>query len=279
MDVLYFLKHSPCDDLELKYSLRSVERYMPWVRRVVVFGDRPEWLAGPESGIFHVPHEAIAWIGPYRTPVTNWFLMFYLTALLPELDEEYIFFSDDFVLLRDLTPDEAQRNRYLQDLATLDSRGKGLWMDSLWRTYDLLKRLGYGTLNYETHVPTWFRKQWVLDAYRDLRDFVTEDRWQGAMGITAILSHIQKHHPRPLVHLKTEGSRVGFHGKPPAYEEVVSLACAADARFLNFDDAAFGPDMQRFLAERFPRPCRYERHETPSTPTSAVVDTSSVPAS
>ncbi|MFI9535735.1 hypothetical protein ACIG56_21105 [Nocardia fusca] len=278
MDVLYFLKNSAHGDLELKYSLRSIERHMPWVRRVVVFGDRPEWLAGPESGIFHVPDEALAWIGPYRAPVKNSFLMFYLTALLPELDEEYIFFSDDFVLLRDLTPDDAKQNRYVQDLATVGSRGTGLWKDSLWRTHDLLKRLGYGTINYETHTPAWFRKQWVLDAYRDLRDFVTEERWQGPMAITAILSHVQKHHPRPLVHLKTEGSRAGFHGKHPSYDEIISLTSAADARFLNYDDEAFGPDLQRFLALRFPHPCRYEQPETPAT-TSAIIDTSSVPVS
>ena len=56
----------------------------------------------------HVSHESLAWIGPHRAPTANFFLMFYLTALLPELDEEYLWFRD-FVLLRDLWPEDARR--------------------------------------------------------------------------------------------------------------------------------------------------------------------------
>lgn len=271
MDALYFLKHSPHGDIELLYSLRSIERHMPWVNRVIVFGDKPAFLASPESGVLHVPHSSIAWVGPYKTPVTNIFLTLYLTALLPELDDEYIFFSDDFILLEDLTPEDARQRRYLQDLSTVKNRGTGLWKESLWRTYDLLKRRGYGSLNYETHVPTYFRKRWVLNAYRDLRDYVTEDRWYGPLGITAILNHSQKHHPQPLIHLEREGSRAGFYGKPPTYDDVVKGA--AGRRFLSFDDPAFGDGLRLFLAERFPQPCRYER---PSLlpPWSTIVDTS-----
>lgn len=257
MDALFFLKHSPHADLELRYALRGIERHMPWVRRVVVFGDKPAFLAGPESGVLHAPHSAIAWVGPYKTPVTNFFLMFYLTALLPELDEEYLWFCDDFILLDDLSPEEARAGRYLQDLATIKNRGSGLWKESLWRTYDLLKRFGYGGLNYETHVPTYFKKRWVLDAFREFRDYVTEDRWYGLLGPTAILNHAQKHAPRQAVRVGEEGSKAGFYGKPPEYAEIVTTT--SGRRFLSFDDAAFGDGLRRFLAERFPEPCRYER--------------------
>jgi hypothetical protein len=226
------------------------------VRRVVIFGDRPAFLAGPESDALHVPHEAIAWVGPYRTPVTNFLLMFYLTALLPELDEEFVFFSDDFFLLREFPLGEAKRVRYLENLAQVKSRGRGLWKDALWRTYDTLLRLGYGALNYETHVPTYFRKRWVLDAFRDLRDFVTEDRWYGLTGPTAILNHAQSVHGFTPVSIRDERSRAGFYGKPPSYKEVVEGS--AERSFLNFDDSAFGDGLLRFLADRFPEPCRFE---------------------
>ena len=131
MDALFFLRHSKADDLEIRYALRGIARHAPWVRRVVVFGDRPGFLAGSGSGVVHVPHESIAWVGPYRTPVTNFFLMFYLCALLPELDEEFLWFCDDFVLLGDLSREDARACRYLQDLATVKTRGTGLWKESL----------------------------------------------------------------------------------------------------------------------------------------------------
>ncbi len=257
MDALYFLRRSPHADLEIRSSLRGLARHAPWVRRVVVFGDKPEFLSNdPAAGVLHVPHESIAWVGPYKTPVTNFFLMFSLAALLPELDEEFLWFCDDFVLLRDLPIEEARRARYLEDLAQVKNRGRGLWKDALWRTHDTLVRLGLGTLNFETHTPTYFRKRWVLDAYRDLRDYVTEDRWYGLTGPTAILNHAHKAHGFPVTSLREEHCRAGFYGKPPAYEEVARTV--EGRRFLGYDDPAFGDDLRRFLADSFPQPCRYE---------------------
>jgi hypothetical protein len=256
MDALFFLKHSPNEDIEIHYALRALARHAPWVRRVIVFGDRPAFLAGPEGGALHMPHESIAWAGPYKTPVTNFFLLFYLSALLPELGEEFLWFCDDFVLLRDLSPDESRRVRFLEDLGKVTNRGRGLWKDALWRTYDTLARLGYEGLNYETHTPTYFRKRWVLEAFRDLRDYVTEDRWFGLTGPTAILNHARKQHGFLVVSLHEEGSRAGFYGKPPSFEEAAEKA--KGKRFLSYDDEAFGPGLRRFLAERFPEPCKYE---------------------
>ncbi|WP_145030194.1 hypothetical protein [Caulifigura coniformis] len=48
----------------------------------------------------------------------------------------------------------------------------------------------------------------------------------------------------------------GFHFKPPEHAEIVEK-CTGRA-FLNFDDAAYSPDMRRFLAERFPEISLYE---------------------
>ena len=66
-----------------------------------------------------------------------------------------------------------------------------------------------------------------------------------------------------LVRLSDEGRKVGFYGKPPGYEEVVEK-CRGKT-FLNFDDEAFGEGIRRFLEERFPEPCRYERQEAPAS--------------
>ena len=73
MDLLYVFRHSSFDDLELRYSLRSVATHAPWVRKVWVFGDRPEFLSEDTKIIEHVPHEAVAWVEKRRTPVTNFF--------------------------------------------------------------------------------------------------------------------------------------------------------------------------------------------------------------
>lgn len=258
MDALYLFRHSVHQDVEIRYSLRSLAKHAPYIRKVWIFGDRPAFLSDDTTRIEHVPHEYVARVGDFRTPVTNYFLMLYLSSLIPDLDHEYLRFSDDYFLLRPYGIDEARRVRYLQDLSQVKSRGGGLWRDSLWRTYDLLKRLGYTGYNFETHTPSYFRRRWVFEAYCKFRDYVTQDRWYGMLGITAILNHAYRHQRFELVHLEAEGSRAGFWGKPPADRQTVAAACRGKT-FLNFDDEAFGSVLHCCLAEQFPRPCCYER--------------------
>jgi len=164
--------------------------------------------------------------------------------------------GNDFILIDHVAEPEMRTIRYLQDLGECKNRGKGLWKASLWRTYDLLKRLGYTGDNFEIHAPTYFRKQWVFDAYCDFKDFITNDRWQGMLGPTAILNHAYKQHQMPLTRLSDEGWIVGWHKQPPSHAEVVEKT--RGKRFLNFDDDAFGDGLRRFLAEYFPEPCVFE---------------------
>ncbi|MCZ2342582.1 MAG: hypothetical protein LC104_12445 [Bacteroidales bacterium] len=263
MDVVYLFRHSAHGDEELRYSVRSLARHTPWVHKVWVFGDRPEWLTADTAAVEHVPHEAVAWTLGCRTPVVNTFLMVYLTALLPDVASDFLLCADDYILLADLTPDQATQPRYLENLdATAHQRGTGLYRDALWRTYDLLKRLGYPRLNYEVHVPAHLTKRRVLAAARDFGDFVTEDRYYGLLAQLAILNHAQRHegfHPVPLA----EEGYAGFHFRPFTNDQI-QVGCVGK-RFLNFDDEAYNVDMQRFLAERFPDPCIYEAGATPRT--------------
>jgi hypothetical protein len=257
LDIVYIFRHSQHGDEELRYSLRSVARHMNWVRQVWVFGDRPAWLSSDTRYIQHVAHDQVAWIDGFKTPVKNMFLMLYLIALLPDVEADFLLFCDDYILLQDLTPEMAIRKRALQDLDAIpQSRGKGLFKETLWRTYDLLKRLGYPRINYEVHVPLHHKKRWILDAVRDFRDYLTEDRFYGPLCHLTIFNHVQKREPFVPVYLAEEGKYAGFHFKQFPYEEI--RAKCADKVFLNFDDDAYDANMQRFLAETFPDPCVYE---------------------
>jgi hypothetical protein len=258
MDIVYFLRHSAAGDMEIRYSLRSVARHFPGVGKVWVFGDWPPFLSGDESIIQHVPHEYVARATGVRTPVVNMFQMMFLSSLIPDLSREYLWFCDDYILLDELTLEAARRIRFLEVLDEIEgNRGRGMWVDCLWRTYELLKRLKLPRLNFETHVPTCLRRKWVFDAYCDLRDFVTEDRWYGMLGPTAIMNHALAHNDLRPVMIREEGTRAGFWRKPPTYNQVVN-ECRGKL-FLNFDDDAFGDSIRRFLEERFPDPCRYEK--------------------
>ncbi len=258
MDALYLYRHSKHDDFEIRYSLRSIHLYAPYIRKVWIFGDRPHFLSPDTRIVECVPHSEVAWMFHTATPVRNFFLMMFLSSLIPDLDFEYLRFSDDFFLMRDFPIEEARKDRFLEDLARLRSRRGGAWGESLWRTYDLLKRLGYPTLNFEIHAPTYLTRKRVFEAYRDLRDFVTEDRWFGLVGATAILNHTLRLHPETmhLVSIEEEMSRFGYWGRSPSYEQV--LADRGDHFFFNCDDEGFGDGVRRFLMECFPTPSPFE---------------------
>jgi hypothetical protein len=257
MDVLYIFKHSANDDFEIRHSLRSIEQYAPYIRKVWIYGDEPKFIADDASLIEHVPHEATSRVLGVKTPVTGLFLQLFLSSLIPDLSFEYLFFSDDFYLLKNLPVEEARKDRYLQDLSLQKVRGRGLWREALWRTHDLLIRLGYTGYNFETHTPACLTRKRVMAAYCDFKDFVTEDRFYGMLGLTAILNHAYKMEKMSLTNLREEESRFGFWGKPPAYEEVVRQS--EGKLFFNFDDPAFGEGIRKFLMERFPARSRYEK--------------------
>lgn len=264
MDALYVFRHSSFNDIEIRYSLRSINMYMPWVRKVWIFGDRPAFLTDDASLVQHVPHHYVARVGDFRTPVTNFFHMLFLASLIPEMEFEFLWFCDDFTLLKHLPEKEARKNRCLQDLGEVQNRGTGLWKGSLWRTYDLLQRLGYPGYNFETHVPTYYTKKRVFEAWCDFRDFTSQDRWYGMLGPTAILNHALKHEQFELTRLSDDDSRAGFWGQTADYKDVLSKATGK--QFLNFDDHAFGDGMRRFLSERFPTKSIYEKSDLNEDP-------------
>jgi len=259
MDALYVYQHSPHDDFEIRHSLRSLAQHASYIRKVWIYGDRPNFISNDTSLIEHVPHEATSRVLGVKTPVINFFLLMFLSSLIPGLSSEYLFFSDDFYLLKGYPPEEARKDRYSEDMTLNKVRGRGIWVDALWRTYDVLIRLGYTGYNFETHIPAYMTRKRVMDAYCDFKDFITEDRWYGLLGPTAILNHSYKQEKMPLTNLLEENTRSGFWGKPPTYEEVVSQS--EGKTFFNFDDPAFGDSIRRFLVERFPARSKFEKSE------------------
>jgi hypothetical protein len=257
MDALYVYKHSPHDDFEIRHSLRSLERYAPYLRKVWIYGDCPGFLSGDTTIVERVPHEATSRVIGAKLPVTNFFLLMFLSSLIPDLSSEYLFLCDDFFLLKDYPPEEARKDRFNEDMTKKKIRGRGLWLDGLWRTYDLLIRLGYTGYNFETHTPAYMTKKRVMDAFCEFKDFVTEDPWYGILGLTAVLNHAYRNERMPLTNLLEENSRCGFWGRPPTREEL-EIQSAGKAYF-NFDEPAFGDVIRAFLEQRFPDRSKYEK--------------------
>ena len=89
---------------ELRYSLRSICEYAPWVRKVflVTNGQVPDWLDTSHPKIVLVPHSEI--VASEYLPTFNSHVIESCLHKIPDLSEHYVYFNDDVLLLRAVTP-------------------------------------------------------------------------------------------------------------------------------------------------------------------------------
>lgn len=89
---------------ELKYSIRSVMKYAPWVNHIYIVtnGQVPKWLDTDNTKVTVIPHSEI--IDSQFLPTFNSHVIESALYKIPGLSEHFIYFNDDVMLTRDLNP-------------------------------------------------------------------------------------------------------------------------------------------------------------------------------
>ena len=93
------------DHDELKYSLRSVERYAPWIRRIFIVTDNqvPAWLDTTNDRVQIVDHTDIM---PARClPCFNSVVIEHHLHRIDGLSERFIYANDDMLINRPIGPE------------------------------------------------------------------------------------------------------------------------------------------------------------------------------
>jgi hypothetical protein len=91
---------------ELRYSLRSIERFAPWFNHIYIVtnGQVPAWLkAHPKVTL--IAHDQI--LEPGYLPTFNSHVIESALHRIPNLSEHYIYFNDDVLLIRPMAPTDA----------------------------------------------------------------------------------------------------------------------------------------------------------------------------
>ncbi|MEB8339532.1 stealth family protein [Streptomyces endophyticus] len=90
---------------ELRYSLRSLERFAPWIRRVYLVTDQqiPSWLNTDHPKVTVVDHREI-FTNPDALPTFNSHAIESQLHHIPGLSEHFLYFNDDFFLGRSISP-------------------------------------------------------------------------------------------------------------------------------------------------------------------------------
>ncbi|CAH0491970.1 unnamed protein product [Peronospora farinosa] len=95
------------DNEELRYSLRSLEKYAPWVRHIYVVtdGQIPSWLDIESSKISIIKHEVIftnkSHLPVFSSPAIEWNL-----DNIPGLSEMFLYLNDDVFLGSPVRPED-----------------------------------------------------------------------------------------------------------------------------------------------------------------------------
>jgi hypothetical protein len=92
---------------ELKYSLRSIEMFAPFVRHIYIVtnGQRPDWLDDTSDRITLVSHRDI-YRDPAVLPTFNSSGIETQLHHIPGLAEHFLYFNDDFMLADFCTPED-----------------------------------------------------------------------------------------------------------------------------------------------------------------------------
>lgn len=89
---------------ELKYTLRSAEKYAPWIRRIFIVTDnqKPDWLNENHPKIQIIDHRDI--LPAASLPCFNSSVIEYFLYKIPNLSEHFLYANDDMFFASKLTP-------------------------------------------------------------------------------------------------------------------------------------------------------------------------------
>ncbi|MCM1441473.1 MAG: stealth family protein [Roseburia sp.] len=92
------------DNDELRYSLRSVEMYAPWIRKIFIVTDNqvPSWLDTSNPKIEIIDHKDI--MPEECLPCFNSNVIEHFLSEIPGLSEHFLYANDDMYINRPVTP-------------------------------------------------------------------------------------------------------------------------------------------------------------------------------
>ncbi len=159
------------DNLELlRFCLRSLDMYLPEMRRLYLLTQRPQvpaWLNTDHPDIRIVHHDEIA--DPAVLPTFNSFSILSHVHMLPELGGNYVYLEDDMMLNRMGLMDALHRGETPLSLFTevisknfdqIDLGKESPWNQAMANTNRLLNETyGVKPRNYFMHGPLLFNKR------------------------------------------------------------------------------------------------------------------------
>lgn len=156
MDILYPLgEGSICDNLEIRYSLRSVQKYLKGYRNIYIIGVLPDFL----KGVIHIPYDDIS-----VDKETNIFRKILRACQERDLSDNFLFMNDDHFFVKSMDCYNFPyfyKGDILTSVQKLPNANK--YKRNLQKTMTTLHSRGYSTKNFDTHTPIVYNKNRFID--------------------------------------------------------------------------------------------------------------------
>jgi len=157
LDLIYILKSgSLWRNNELRYSLRSVQKYLLEYGKIFIIGVCPRWV--DTSNITFIPAE-----DPYSSKLRNAVHKIRIACLSPKVSEDFVLMNDDFFFLKKALEIPNYNRGTMSQHKKKHSSKKGYYYGAICDTYKMLKDMGVKTpVDFEVHYPMVINKKKFL---------------------------------------------------------------------------------------------------------------------
>ena len=172
---------------ELRYSLRSVEMYAPWINHIFIVTDnqRPEWLNVDNPKVTIIDHTQI--FPAEALPTYNSVAIESRIHKIPGLSEHFLLANDDTLFSAPVTPDifftdDGRTIVRLRQFNRVKWVKRGDYTKTLWRMQELVHQLTGKMIPYAPHhnidsyrksdiehCVSLFKEEWERTAYSRFR--------------------------------------------------------------------------------------------------------------
>ncbi len=237
IDIVYVLgKGSKWQDNELRYSLRSVEKYLSDYRNVYVIGECPEWA----QNVIHIEYE-----DTHKNRESRIALKVLRSCQEQSISNRFLFMNDDHFFLSECSAVTFPyyKKMHLQDEASIPNLNH-VYKTSINNTIEVLLEKGFGTHNFDIHTPIVYYK----DKFKDVFDLYDWDK-QYSYVVKSIYAN-----------------SVGVHGthmddcKIMKQQTETELAYILLSRkIFSISDGAINASLKKTMDRIYPLPSRYEK--------------------
>jgi hypothetical protein len=238
-DVVYVLgTGSNWRNNEIRFSLRSVDKNLKGIGKIWIVGKKPPFV----KNVNHVPYpDELA-----NNADGNIIRKVLRVCQEESLTENFLFINDDHLIMKEVMAGEIPPYRKM-DMANLPDEyfQDNSWRGRLWRTKNILLKMGYTAYHFDCHVPIVFNK-------KIFPEVISKFNYEKDTGYTMKSLYGNVIHPDAP---ELKGRKVVIF-RPYVLSDIKDKV--KGRAFVAFNDDGLKVQLKEWLYRQFPEPCRFE---------------------